>query len=424
MARIAYYGAGGAPYHHAAILSRAGHDARFVFPQDIVAGALESFDAFVMPGGGYRAMLGQLEPLGSEGCRAIREYVEAGGMYIGSCAGSYDAATVPETFLRMCPAQGELCLLDARVWNDGESTLGVIQSPGVGVLVAENTAPDHPVMAGISPQFRITHYNGPLFTGGQALAKVTGRTAEFTPAEDFLGSGGEDYLVDKGIELGVANIVAGQRGAGRVVLFGSHPEFGTSVAMDEETDTARLLRNAIDWQLAETAGQRRPDRKVLMDADIPPTVHEAGLAALPALVDRIADQCATLAKRTDEPWLADTAAMSTFGRSPRDIWTAALHAIPAFAAEAAAGAATVSPAVLVFRQSEPMDGGFHGVVPLLEQTADLLADAETAWADGWPGTIDDAYDHLTDSPYHLVAGSYLAAIGRAAAAALLVRSVR
>lgn len=425
MARIAYYGAGGSPFHHAAILSAAGHDARFVFPQDIEDGALAAFDAFVMPGGGYRAMLGQLEPLGAEGCRAIREYVESGGMYIGSCAGGYDAATVPQAFLDICPAQGELCLLDAQVWNDGRSTLGVIQSPGVGVLVARNAAADHPVMAGIGGEFRITHYNGPLFTGGHALATVTGRTVDFTPAEDFLGGTHEPYLVDEGIERGVANIVAGHRGAGRVVLFGSHPEFGTSPAMDDVTDTAALLRNAIDWQLTESGRPARPLRSVLMDADIPTDVRTADLIALGPLVERITELCAALGKRTpDAPWLADDAAMSVFGRTPRDIWTTALELIPGYAAEAAAGAAALRPALTSFRPPEPVDGGFHGVVPLLQQTADLLTAAETAWVDQWPGSVGDAYDHLTDSPYHLVAGSYLAAIGRAASAALVVRAIR
>src|SRR5262245_61514849 len=69
MARIALYGAGGAPFHHAAVYARAGHDVDFVFPQDILDGALAGFDAFVMPGGGYRAMFGQIEPLGPDGAR-------------------------------------------------------------------------------------------------------------------------------------------------------------------------------------------------------------------------------------------------------------------------------------------------------------------------------------------------------------------
>ncbi|HEX3646877.1 MAG TPA: BPL-N domain-containing protein [Pseudonocardiaceae bacterium] len=425
MARIAYYGSGGAPYHHAAILTRAGHDAAFVFPADIEDGALDSFDAFVMPGGGYRAMQGQLEPLGRSGCRAIREYVERGGMYIGSCAGSYDAATVPPAFTDVCPEQGELRLLDARVWNGGAGMLGVIQSPGIGVLTARNTDPDHPVMAGIGPEFRITHYNGPLFAGGHALATVSGWTDEFTAAEDFLGPAGGPALLRRGIEQGVANIVAGRCGAGRVVLFGSHPEFGTRPAMDDEAATARMLLNAVQWQLAETRGGGRSSRDVTVDGPVPDEVRAADLAALPGLVEQITEACAALAGRTpDAPWLAEDAAMSLFGRGPVEVWTSALTEIPVLAAEAAKGAADLPPALLSFRPPAdwPVDGGFHGVAALLTQAADMLTEATSAWPDGGPGAVSDVYEYLRESPYHLVAGSYLAAIGRVAAAALLVRA--
>src|SRR6266508_2146839 len=145
-ARIALYGGGGAPYHHAAVFARAGHEVDFVFPVDILAGALRGFDAFVVPGGGYRAMLGQIEPLGARGARAIREYVEAAGMYIGCCAGSYCAAVAPRSFAEACPDQAEMSLLDAEVWNQADTEWLGLQSPGVGVLRARNAAPEHPVM--------------------------------------------------------------------------------------------------------------------------------------------------------------------------------------------------------------------------------------------------------------------------------------
>jgi hypothetical protein len=423
MARIAYYGSGGAPYHHAAILTRAGHEAAFVFAEDIAAGALSSFDAFVMPGGGYRGMLGQLEPLGRAGCRAIRAYVDGGGMYIGSCAGSYDAATVPAGFRELCPEQDELRLVDARVWNADDEA--VLRSPGIGVLVARNADQEHPVMAGIGPEFRITHYNGPLFTGGHALATVSAPAEEFTAAEDFFGDGGGPALLTRGAAEGVANIVAERRGAGRVVLFGSHPEFGTSPGMDDVTDAARMLVNAIDWQLAETAGAERPRRQVRMDAAIPDEVRAADLAALPGLVQRITEGCAALAARTgDAPWLAPDTAPASFGRTPVQVWEAGLREIPVLAAAAAAGAAALPPALLSFRppRSWRVDIGFHGVAPLLERTADLLATAIPAWRGGVPGPVTELYQYLLESPYHLVAGSYMAAIGHVAAAALLVSS--
>ena len=140
-ARIAIYGGGGAPYHHAAALARAGHSIDFVYPVDILEGALTGFDALVVPGGGYRAMQGQIDPLGVAGARAIETYVREGGMYIGSCAGSYDAAVVAESFVRACPAQKEMQLLDARVWNENDTEWLGLQSPGVGVLRARTVAP-------------------------------------------------------------------------------------------------------------------------------------------------------------------------------------------------------------------------------------------------------------------------------------------
>ena len=423
MARVALYGGGGSPYNHAAILARAGHETAFVFAADMLEGALDGFDAFVMPGGGYRAMAGQLEPLGVAGCRAIRQYVEAGGMYIGSCAGSYDAATVPARFLAVCPEQAELCLLGARVWNDGDSIFGVIQSPGIGQLTVRNAASDHPVMEGMPTEFAVTHYNGPLFTEGEALTVVVGTEARFTPAEDFLGRGEGPYLIDEAISAGIANVVAGERGAGRVVLFGSHPEFGSSLAMDDVTLSARMLINAVAWQVSESTAERQR-RPVLSEAPVDPEVAEHDLAGLFAVVGSIDERCARLSTRTaDAPWLADTAAISMFGEPPRAIWTAALDQIPVLAQEAADRAQGIAPHLVSFRPPAEwdLDGGFHGLAALLQQADDLLAKAEVSWVGSWPGQVDDAYDYMHDSPYHLAAGSYLAAIGRVASAALISR---
>jgi Biotin-protein ligase, N terminal len=142
MARVALYGSGGSPYHHAAAFAAGGAAFDFVFAADIAAGALAAYDGFVMPGGGYLAMQGQLEPLGPAGCRAIREYVEGGGMYVGSCAGSYSPADVPASFLAACPMQAELRLLDCRIWNGWDSPLATgLQSPGIGTLRAANASP-------------------------------------------------------------------------------------------------------------------------------------------------------------------------------------------------------------------------------------------------------------------------------------------
>ena len=419
-ARIALYGAGGAPYNHAAVFARAGYEIDFVFPQDVLNGALAGFDAFVMPGGGYRAMIGQIEPLGREGARALREYVEAGGMYIGCCAGSYDAATVAKSFLDLCPAQEEMCLSGATVWNDGGEEWG-LRSPGIGVLHAETVAAEHPVMAGMPATFEIAHYNGPLFRGATALARVVGRTDRFTPWEEMLGRPAERPLVDEAIEEGVANIVADAAGDGRVLLFGSHPEFGFTIAMEDEQLPGLMLRNAVEWQLAESRSPARPevelysDRNPGDDADADPArVAELG-SRLRELTDRIRDQ------GEDARWLEPGYAMSFFGLSSLEIWRQSLDAIDRLSIDAERLAPHTDPNVLSFRVPAEwkLDGGYHGVVALLEQSVALLDQTLETW-DFDPGEpTQNPYQHMETSPYHLVAGSYLAAVGRVASAALL-----
>lgn len=420
MARIALYGAGGAPFHHAAIFARAGHDIDFVFPQDIVAGALAGFDVLVMPGGGYRAMLGQIEPLGREGARALRSYVQGGGMYVGCCAGSYDAATVADSFVALCPAQPEMCLSAATVWNEGGEEWG-LQSPGIGVLQAGTVAPDHPVMAGMPATFEIAHYNGPLFRGATPLARVVGRTDRFTPWEEMLGGRSERMLADDAAAEGVANAVADHLGDGRVVLFGSHPEFGFTITMEDEQLPALMLRNAVEWQLAESGAPERPQVE-LYSRRHPGDDADADPARVAELAAQVRERSARIRERGDEaPWLDPVNAMSFFGLSAREIWAQSLDAIDRLSFEAELRAAHTEPRVLSFRPPADwnLDGGYHGVVELLEQSVQLLDGTLGTW-DFDPGEPTEApYQHLETSPYHLVAGSYLAASGRVAGAALL-----
>ena len=62
------------------------------------------------------------------------------------------------------------------------------------------------------------------------------------------------------------------------------------------------------------------------------------------------------------------------------------------------------------------------MIALLEQSVELLDRALADWDfdPGEPG--ENPYVHMTGSPFHLVAGSYLAAVGRVGGAALLCRA--
>jgi hypothetical protein len=80
--------------------------------------------------------------------------------------------------------------------------------------------------------------------------------------------------------------------------------------------------------------------------------------------------------------------------------------------------------VLGFRPdpSWELDGGYHGVVPLLEQSVQLLDQTLETWGFDPGEPTGNPYAGIIDNPYHLVAGSYLAAVGRVSGAALLTEA--
>ena len=486
--RVGLYGGGGAPFNQAAILAACGFPVRFLSDAEVRAGELDTVDVFVMPGGGARAMHGQLEPLGEEGCRAIAEFVRHGGMYIGCCAGAYDCIVNAEAFLRSCPAQGAMQLINAGPWRSDRAVEFLdLQSPGVGVVTVRNVRPDHPVMFGMAPSFDIVHYNGPILdplgervvAGGSAaigLAAFAGWTERFTPAEAFAGAPLDDaptYL-GRGVAAGRYAAAAGELGVGRVVAFGSHPELGFDLPMAEWGAAARMLANAVLWQAsscphppapsgphppAPSPGARaRGSRQVASDATRghAQSVGQlslpvgSGLGEAAALAATVAGRARMLQERAIEPapgWLAPEYALSIFGLAPGEVWRQALIDMLALADEIEvvagrlrerAGAAMASgelpgPVRAAILQVEgwllaerapewQQDGGFQGVVALLRAAIRMCDAAAEQW-EVRLGPPAGPYAYLDENPYHLVAGSYLAAIGCVAGALQLLRAL-
>lgn len=445
--RIAVYGGGGAPYNHAAAFAAMGFETGFVFPRDILDGALGGFDLLAVPGGGYLAMQGQLDPLGEAGCRAIAEFVRAGGMYLGSCAGAFDASIVSETFVAACPQQRHLQMIDAAVWNSGDAWMG-LQSPGVGVLRARIADPAHPVTLGMPESFEITHYNGPLYElrpgaiPGAAevtgLLSLAGTGAAFTPAERFLGAriADRDLLVTHAAAEGVFNAVAGRFGKGLVVLFGSHPEFGLSLDLEAWGAPARLMGNAGFWQaaLSPAPAAGRAGAGGLREGAVAEGLEEAA-GRLDALVD--AAEALLARDAAGAGWLSDALAMSTFGVSGPEKWrrnlagfrpmaariAARIDALAGKAAEAEAmardtgsaeiGAALGALAGAIRHRTPPewdVDLGYEGLLQQLDRAKAMLAHADADFTRHFPPD-ENAYAYLAESPFHLAVGSYLAASG-------------
>jgi len=149
-------------------------------------------------------------------------------------------------------------------------------------------------------------------------------------------------------------------------------------------------------------------------------------------------------------WLTPDYAMSFYGVTPERIWTASLESIAVMSGEISNRASSLQQrveAVMAARSSDELeagvlaaigqierwvlderppewhqDGGYQGVLALLRTASRMCDDALARW-DVELGPPDGAYGYMFENPYHLVAGSYLAAVGRVAGALCLLQAL-
>jgi hypothetical protein len=314
-------------------------------------------------------------------------------------------------------------------------------------------------MLGLPESFEVVHYNGPVFTVldepdvegaslAEGLAAFEGCGDRFTPAEQFAGepAGSESILLKRAAAAGAFSAVAGELGVGRVVAFGSHPEFGFDLAMVEWGAPARMLVNAALWQAAAPA----PRGAVAWSYR-----EQPGPIALPrgSAFALVQDQATALVSDITQlrmmeidpvpTWLTGPYAMSVFGLSPAEIWTQSLDDIERFASNISemAGSLRESASALGTSDDERealaqierwllderpaawrQDGGYHGVAALLRTAHEMCESAIAQWnVELGPPAGPYAYFH--ENPFHLVAGSYLAAVGYAGGALQLMRAL-
>ncbi len=183
-----------------ALADRPGVSVETITAAEIRAGRLDGFDVLIQPGGSGG---GQARALGAEGLSRIREFVKAGGGYVGICAGTYLAIGDDEESLGLLDAK----LVDVGHWARGVGTIEVsVSDEGRRVLGLEVT---------LVP----THYeNGPLLApaGDPDLP-------DYEPLATFAGEVAENGA-PRGVMRGTTAIAAGRCGEGRVLCFSGHPE--------------------------------------------------------------------------------------------------------------------------------------------------------------------------------------------------------
>ncbi len=227
----------------------------------IRAGALKADDVLVVPGGFADE---QAAALGPEGLSEVRRFVAEGGAYVGICAGAYLATAHP------VPRAGSLELLDVMSlppWQRGAGPLRV----------------GWPGEAGSFPMY---YENGPVF----GLAGRPDLPRPVTILEYRSGVGGADDMA------GLAAVVAGSYGRGRVVLFGPHPE--------RTPGRAWMLERAIEWCVRRPHAAR-PARWAEVFGVYPSTAPDPSVAGVylrgPLLVRAAPPSGGTLAQGARAP---------------------------------------------------------------------------------------------------------------------------
>ncbi|MCL6527997.1 MAG: hypothetical protein K6T57_14095 [Thermaceae bacterium] len=405
--RVALYASGGAPSHHLALLALWGGWPRVIHAEEIVAGGLEGLDAVIFPGGGLLAMAGQLNPLQTEGVAQIRRWVHSGGTYIGTCAGSCHPLRMSDPYRIAFPTAASFQMCEVAPLNAAGGAWG-LDSPGTGRIWVQ--AEDLPLFEGLAGPFEIVHYNGPLFPPAPGAAgKVLKGSQSFTPFEASLGVGGARTL-ERCIAQGARIAYHQAVGAGQVILFGAHPEFGASALQLGWLPASRLLANALK--------QVQPRGK----AD--PSIGEVSPAALSEARHVLTELRETLERLTPLGDLLPPNTPPFLGYSGPALWRAVLEEsgqvlerMRAWLGECPIGEGFVAPFLLDSEPRPNQDFGFMGARQLLARALQMARQAEATRPEEWPA-FSGAYNEFLHHPYHLVASTYLSAGGLIAGAAL------
>lgn len=225
---------------------------------DVRSGILKDYEILIVPGG-PDAGESYYEGLGELGFNEIKSFVQDGGLYLGSCAGSYfPLSAVEETpandvWLNMLPVT-DVCGLD--YWRTG-----------TGFVRVEIEDPGHPVTYGLAmgapSTLDMIYWEGPAF---EILNSDNIRV--IARYKDFIASGKElpSWSLENNpvaVEAmkwsnpltrdrfkehleGVPAIIEASCGKGHMVLISPHAEFGdcgTDHAMEDNTNYLLLMNS-------------------------------------------------------------------------------------------------------------------------------------------------------------------------------------
>ena len=200
-------------------------------PEQVRSGRLAGFHVVIFTGG-QGSVQGRL--LGEEGRQVVRDFLAAGGGYIGVCAGAYLAIQGREEFHKIEIVAARHLSQD--FWRRGVATIEVCEIGGSGV-------------------HRMFYANGPIFE----RLRVRG-LEPYRPLATFLS---DVYMTSQGTQPGempgTPAIIASSYRGGRIVLFSPNPV----LAAAGESPRRDMMIDAVRW-----VGTRGPVPRRLVFSDV------------------------------------------------------------------------------------------------------------------------------------------------------------
>ncbi|MBX9878722.1 MAG: hypothetical protein K2Y22_09720 [Candidatus Obscuribacterales bacterium] len=175
-----------------------------IYNDDIRNGALDNFDALVIPGG---SAISESRSMGAIARQNIRRFVSQGGIYLGVCAGGYLASSDDTTDLGFFPLETA----------DGDHWYRV--DPDNGPLIDIELTKAGMEIFGINQnRIKLIYENGPIFAPAAQKSENTFTTLAYFRSE-VVGDGGQP-----GVMINSPAIILAQYGKGSVLSISPHPE--------------------------------------------------------------------------------------------------------------------------------------------------------------------------------------------------------
>lgn len=189
-------------------------------PEQIRNGRLADFDVLVHPGGSGSK---QAESLGKEGRLAVRNYIQAGGGYLGVCAGAYLATNDYTWSLDLIDAK----VVDKKHWARGNGAV-TIRLSSQGSEFFKHDSSEMSIHYAQGPLLSRKEWDDPSVPDYESLAIYATEIAE--------------KGAPRGVMEGTSAAVRARFGKGRVFCFSPHPELTDGLQ--------HLIPTVVEW-LAE-----------------------------------------------------------------------------------------------------------------------------------------------------------------------------